>query len=284
MRAKEFIVTDSWDAVYTGKITMTGYAAVDTDLLEDSYVKSGVKNALANLGIAGAIAAAGGAGIAAKNSLDDYVTKSQVSAPAPYVQTQPDEEWRQSMQYEIDKAVASVMDTQIDATPVVNPITNTKNEQTLLKTAIASGIKGRELAAFMAQMAHESQGFVNMIEDNPNIKRYGTGKTAQILGNRNMNDAERFIGRGFIQLTGRWNYKWMEKKLGIDLTSTWSAAQRAADPQIAAQIAVLFWKNRVQPNVSDYHDIRAVTKQINPGMKGMSSRTRKYNDYIASLG
>jgi predicted chitinase len=155
------------------------------------------------------------------------------------------------------------------------PITDTKNEKFLAKVAHINGIRGEELAAFMAQAAHESQGFTNMIEDHPDVDRYLRNKQ---LGNRNRNDAERFIGRGFIQLTGHWNYKWMEKELGIDLTSTWSNAQKAAEPEIAAKIAVIYWKKRVRPKVDDFSNVKSVTKPINSGMKNIDDRQEKFND------
>ena len=156
------------------------------------------------------------------------------------------------------------------------PLTNSKNEQVLLQTAKANGIQGIELAAFMAQMAHESENFKDMVEDNPNIKKYATGRTAKTLGNKSANDAERFIGRGFIQLTGRWNYEWMQKNLGIDLTSTWSAAHKASNPKIAAKIAVEFWKQRVRPNVTDFTNVAQVTKPINSNLHGLEHREQRF--------
>ena len=156
------------------------------------------------------------------------------------------------------------------------PLTNSKNEQVLLQAAKANGIQGIELAAFMAQMAHESENFKDMVEDNPNIKKYATGRTAKTLGNKSSNDAERFIGRGFIQLTGRWNYEWMQKNLGIDLTSTWSAAHKASNPKIAAKIAVEFWKQRVRPNVTDFTNVAQVTKPINSNLHGLEHREQRF--------
>lgn len=161
------------------------------------------------------------------------------------------------------------------------PITGKKNETILARVAMANGITGVELAAFMAQMAHESWNFGDMVENNPNVERYAKLKS---LGNKNMNDAERFIGRGFIQLTGRWNYEHYGKKIGMDLTSTWSAAHQAADPKIAAKIAVAFWKSRVQPNVQDFTDVAQVTKPINPGLNGLEDRERKFSKISAHMG
>jgi len=160
------------------------------------------------------------------------------------------------------------------------PITKSKNERILADVAQKSGIKGVELAAFMAQMAHESAGFGDMVENNPNVKKYAKMKS---LGNKSMNDAERFIGRGFIQLTGRWNYEHYGKKLGIDLTSTWSNAHKAADPKIAAQIAVQYWKDRVQGKVDDFTDVAAVTKPINPGLNGLEDRNKKFDQIMQRM-
>lgn len=160
--------------------------------------------------------------------------------------------------------------------PEYTPLTNHKNERILANTAQKHGIVGVELAAFMSQMAHESMNFSDMVENNPDIKKYSAGRVAKMLGNRNKNDAERFVGRGFIQLTGRWNYNWMQKELGIDLTSTWSNAHKAAQPEIAAEIAVAYWKKRVQPRVDDYTDVPAVTKPINQSLNGLNDRQNKF--------
>lgn len=163
------------------------------------------------------------------------------------------------------------------------PITNSKNELILLSAAKKAGLKGTELAAFMAQMAHESENFKDMVEDNPNIKKYGTGRTAKALGNKNVTDGERFIGRGFIQLTGRWNYEWMQKSLGIDLTSTWSKAHQASKPEVAAQIALEFWKQRVRPKVSDWSDVAQVTKPINKALHGLDHREARFEKIMLAM-
>ena len=161
------------------------------------------------------------------------------------------------------------------------PITGSKNEKILAKAAQAAGIKGVELAAFMSQMAHESENFSDMVEDKPNVKKYLKIKS---LGNKDMNDAKRFIGRGFIQITGRWNYAHYGKKIGMDLTSSWSKAHQASDPEVAAKIAIAYWKDRVQSNVKDFTDVAAVTKKINPGMHGLESRENKFNKVAKTMG
>ena len=262
---------------------VTGVKLVGKEFSDDELTE-GWKEVLTNLAISGAIGLGGTAGLVGKQAYNDYFNKS---AEKPAVTQQVKSVDKPAVA--INKTAPTKAEPQAKAPskPVEKKIkiqltTSHPNEKILYDTAVKAGIKGHELAAFMSQMAHESEDFSDMVEDRPNVKKYGAGSTARRLGNKSMNDAKRFIGRGFIQLTGRWNYKWMEKELGIDLTSTWSAAQRAADPKIAAQIAVKFWELRVRPDVSNFKNVREVTKKINSGLHGLESRKEKFKDYLAA--
>ena len=236
----------------------------------------GVGSTLAKLGLVGAVAA-GGAG--AYNAAQDY--KDAKDTDTTKVAQAPAQDKKDLSKIELP----TKQDTQTKTE--YKPLTSNKNEIILAKHARDAGIKGIELASFMSQMAHESENFSDMIEDISHeraAKKYGSGKIAKILGNKSENDAVRFKGRGYIQLTGRWNYEWMEKELGIDLTSSWSAAQKAANPDIAADIAVAYWKKRVQSKVSDFTDVRAVTKKINPGLHGLDSRQDRFEKVAGAMG
>lgn len=243
--------------------------------------------AVGTAALAGTLGAAG-YGAAHLASLGDVGTTQKIAqAPAQQkqdlstIQAKPKANVQQVAQTE-PKAQDNVQKVAQDNSDgvEVKPLTANQLEHILLDEAKAAGIDGVELASFMSQMAHECDYFRDMVEDHPNVKKYGTGKTAKILGNKSMNDAKRFIGRGYIQLTGRWNYEWMEKELGIDLTSTWSAAHQAADPHIAAKIAIAYWKKRVRPHVSNFNDVRAVTKKINPGLHGLKRRANNFSEYM----
>lgn len=155
-------------------------------------------------------------------------------------------------------------------------LTGSINEELVREVAIDAGIVGDELIAFMAQLAHESGNFRWLTERSPRVKIYATGKTAKALGNTGMRDAKRFIGRGFIQITGRWNYEWMERELQMDLTSSDEAAARAAHPAIAARIAVIYWIDRVRPRVKDFTDVHQVTKPINSRLHAINKRIKKF--------
>ena len=242
---------------------------------EFTQLEEGWKDQMANAAMAAAITTgAAGAGMALK----DVGKQVPAQEPVKQVQVAP-------QQAKADLSKIEVPAKKAEAPKAAyKPLTDNANELVLAKTAQANGITGVELAAFMAQMAHESQNFADMVEDNPNIKKYAKGPIARALGNKGMNDAERFIGRGFIQLTGRWNYEQMQKKLGIDLTSTWSKAHQASKPEIAAQIAVAYWKSRVAPKVQDFTDVRAVTKPINSGLHGLKHRQVRFEKLAKGMG
>lgn len=92
-------------------------------------------------------------------------------------------------------------------------------------------------------------------------------------GNNKPGDGYRFRGRGFIQLTGRDNYQAMSDKLldrSIDLVSD---PDRAAEPDIAARIAVSYWTGRKINALADRDDVSGVTRIVNGrALKGLEDR------------
>jgi predicted chitinase len=137
----------------------------------------------------------------------------------------------------------------------------------------------KERAAFMAQMDHESGGFKYMNE-------LASGKAYEgrkDLGNTAEGDGVKYKGRGFIQLTGKANYKKYGDMLGIDLVSN---PDMAADPAIASQIATAYWNDRKIGGKTLSEQAKAgnfdmVTKGINGGTNGKADRDQKYAAYLA---
>lgn len=160
-------------------------------------------------------------------------------------------------------------------------VANKDAEEMLHRAAKAAGIRGVELAQFLAQCWHESYGFKHMQElGDPKYflrydPRYEPAKARQ-LGNIRPGDGERYKGRGFIQITGRDNYRRAGEALGLPLEQRPELASR---PDIAARIAIWYWKSRVRPNVTNFNDTRAVTRQINPVMRGLQDRHENFKDY-----
>lgn len=158
--------------------------------------------------------------------------------------------------------------------------------QKLKTAASANGIHGTELAQFLAQCAHESANFTRMEEIGSSkyfTKKYDpeySPKTAKILGNVEPGDGERYKGRGFIQLTGRDNYRMAGKALNLPLEAN---PELAARPDVAAVVAVWFWKNRVASKVKNFANTKQATKPINPALKGLEQRQEKFKQYQMAM-
>ena len=163
---------------------------------------------------------------------------------------------------------------------------NTNAEDLVQRAAIKAGIKGRELAQFMAQTKHESADFSRMKEmggANYFAQRYDpkfNPAKAKTLGNKHVGDGARYHGRGYIQITGRDNYSRAGAYLGLPLEQH---PEMAANPDVAAKIAVWYWKTRVKPNVANFNDTTQVTKLINPALRGLKDRFANFKQYVTVM-
>lgn len=122
------------------------------------------------------------------------------------------------------------------------------------------------ISQFLAQVAHESDGFRTATE-------YASGKEYNgrvDLGNRKgTNDGVTYKGRGLIQLTGRFNYQKMSEKLGVDLIKN---PALAAQFPYAALTAAYYWRDHNLNALADIGDIDGITRRINGGYNGLSQR------------
>lgn len=133
------------------------------------------------------------------------------------------------------------------------------------------------VAAFLAQLAHESGEFRYMEEiwgPTAAQKRYEPKSTlATRLGNTQPGDGKRFKGRGPIQLTGRDNYRRYGEKLGLDLVGQ---PQLAAEPQHGLDVAGLYWSSHGLNQIADKGPFDKITRRINGGLNGAAERRRYY--------
>ncbi|GEM_PF-4840607 len=103
------------------------------------------------------------------------------------------------------------------------------------------------------------------------IREYASGQDYEgraDLGNTQPGDGVRFKGRGFIQITGRANYREYGRKLGIDLEGNPDLALR---PDVAAKILVQYFKDRGLDQKAAAGDWSAVRKGVNGGFNGMDT-------------
>jgi hypothetical protein len=97
------------------------------------------------------------------------------------------------------------------------------------------------------------------------------------LGNTQPGDGPRYKGRGWIQLTGRDNYRWYGRQLGIDLEAD---PDRALEPITAANVFALYWVTKHVHQACEARDWPRVRRLVNGGLNGWP---RFYN-VITALG
>merc|ERR1719336_3344414 len=155
--------------------------------------------------------------------------------------------------------------------------TRGSREQYLIDAVSAAGWGAVETAQFMGQCAHECDSF-NTMEEYASGEAY-EGRTD--LGNIYPGDGVRYKGRGYIQITGRANYRTYGGIIGVDLENN---PTRASEGDIAAQVAMAYWTRIVQPRVSNFDDTAAVTYYINGGYNGLADREAKFASYRTRCG
>lgn len=126
------------------------------------------------------------------------------------------------------------------------------------------------ISMFLAQLAHESDGF-RTTEEYASGAGY-EGRTD--LGNTMPGDGVRFKGRGLIQLTGRENYTRFGGLLGVDIVDE---PDKVKEFPLALEVSALYWRNRGLNELADQGDFRGITKRINGGLNGYESRLAYLN-------
>ena len=166
----------------------------------------------------------------------------------------------------------------------------------------------QRVAAFLAQCAHESGGFV-FLKENLNYKaaslrrvfpKYfpddaiaaqyaGKGEMIanRVYANRMGNGPEesgdgfRYCGRGLIQLTGKNNYTFFAGSLDIPVEE---ASEYLQTFEGAVQSACFFWEQNKLNQWADAGDILTLTKRINGGTIGLEDRVKHYEHALHIFG
>jgi hypothetical protein len=87
------------------------------------------------------------------------------------------------------------------------------------------------------------------------------------LGNTQPGDGARYHGRGFIQITGRANYRDYGKKLGLG-SALEDNPELALDPKVGAQILASYFYDREVDKAANEQDWRRVRRLVNGGYNG----------------
>jgi len=179
----------------------------------------------------------------------------------------------------------------------------------LTKVCAKYGINTKaRLAAFLAQVGHESGGF-RYLKENLNYssdallrvfpKYFPTRALAEsyarkpakigsrIYANRMGNgdeasgDGYKFCGRGAIQLTGRQNYERFAAAMEMSLDD---AIAYLETPEGACMSAGWFWADNALNALADRGDFVTLTRRINGGTNGLADRQALYAKAKRLLG
>jgi putative chitinase len=166
----------------------------------------------------------------------------------------------------------------------------------------------QRVAAFLAQCAHESGGFV-FLKENLNYKAASLRKVfpkyfpddataaayankperianrvyANRMGNgpEDSGDGWRYCGRGLIQLTGKDNYTFFAASIDVPVEE---ASEYLQTFEGAVQSACFFWEQNNLNKWADSGDILTLTKRINGGTIGLEDRIKHYEHALHIFG
>ena len=158
----------------------------------------------------------------------------------------------------------------------------------------------QRLAAWLAQIAHESARFTRVVEN----LNYSAERLRQVFpkyfptddlarqyarqperiacrvyarrlgnGDESSRDGWRYRGRGLIQVTGRANYLACGEALGLPLIDE---PDLLLAPRHAAMSAAWFWRSRGLNAVADGGSVERVTRVVNGGVHGLADRVAIY--------
>jgi putative chitinase len=147
----------------------------------------------------------------------------------------------------------------------------------ILQAMDKEGIKNPEARAqILAQTAHESASF-KYTQELGNAQYFQKYEGRKDLGNVNPGDGLKYIGRGFLQTTGRVNYQQFADAFNVDVVNN---PEKLAEPRYAADSA-LFWFKKNAKKVEklsggDWSNTKGVTKAVNGGYNGLDDRIKYY--------
>jgi hypothetical protein len=146
-------------------------------------------------------------------------------------------------------------------------VANVRRYWPALRAALAEEGLGDEAStiAALATVATEVPDFapINEYGNESYFRRMYEGRAD--LGNTRPGDGIRYHGRGFIQLTGRANYRGYGNKLGVPLEQH---PDLALDAKVAARILATYMKDHGIRDLAARGDWQGVRRAVNGGLNG----------------
>ena len=176
--------------------------------------------------------------------------------------------------------------------------------ETVRREAKRLGWSKAEAAQFLAQIEHESASFTRTKEIGYRPerayqlfpKRFGSLANAKAIyaksgtpglfevmytgknGNDKPGDGAKYIGRGYIQITGKGNYQLVKKETGVDVIAK---PELLEQPEFATLASMVWWQENVHRRIDDFSNTQAVTRIVNgPALLGLPDRVKKFEKWV----
>jgi len=147
----------------------------------------------------------------------------------------------------------------------------------VLTALVDAGLQEKPMVLMaLATIRAETEGFVPISEGKSRFNTSPNGHPFDLydlrtdLGNGQRGDGERYKGRGFIQLTGKANYREHGRAIGLG-DQLLDDPELANDPTIAAKLLASFLKakeRKIKEALAD-HDLRRARRLVNGGSHGL---------------
>lgn len=131
----------------------------------------------------------------------------------------------------------------------------------------------QRVAAFLAQIGHESDGLIYTREIWGPTAWQARYEGRVDLGNVYPGDGFKFRGRGLIQITGRSNYEECAHGLSIDCENYPDLLE---EPKYASLSAAWWWNRHGCNDLADKGQFDRITRTINGGLTGSDDRHMRW--------
>ena len=186
----------------------------------------------------------------------------------------------------IASAIPQVTVTIVSKMFPFTPVDNIRaNLPFVLKSLVDKDLADKPMVLMaLATIRAETEGFEPISEGKSKFNTSPGGHPFDLydsrkdLGNQGSPDGERFKGRGFIQLTGRSNYKKHGEAIGLE-NQLMDNPDLANDPDVAAKLLASFLKDKeraIKEALMD-NDLRLARKLVNGGIHGLDRFTDAFN-------
>ena len=142
----------------------------------------------------------------------------------------------------------------------------------------------KRLVHYLAQVMHES-ACLRYTTEIASGAAYDTGAKAIALGNtpEKDGDGQKYKGRGYIQLTGRANYKAFSES-DLCMEDVLKNPERVAEYPLNQMASMWFWQTKGLNSLADLDDggkvgediVRRITLKVNGGQNGIAERLLYY--------